>query len=220
MSSIHNWIQANSKLVKRILTLVGYDYRHWTRPVMYERCTALIESLDTANIDVLEISAGNQWQTVQFKSFTEANYPKFDICEHVLERQFDLIIADQVFEHLLRPNQAAKNIHTMLKPGGHFLITTPFLIKIHAIPNDCTRWTETGLKYFLGECGFPVEDIVTASWGNRSCVKANFHGWARKGWFGSLKNEPDFPVSVWALAKKSDDPNYSILPFEPKIVTL
>lgn len=90
----------------------------------------------------------------------------------------------------------------MLKPGGYFLVTTPFLIKVHPVPHDCTRWTETGIKYFLHEGGFPMEDTVTGSWGNRACVKANFKRWARRGWFGSLKNEPDFPVSVWALARK------------------
>jgi hypothetical protein len=60
------------------------------------------------------------------------------------------------------------------------------------------------MKYLLAEAGFPMEKIVTGSWGNRACVKANlrsFPGWARRG-FGSLKNEPDYPVVVWALAQK------------------
>ena len=58
------------------------------------------------------------------------------------------------------------------------------------------------MKYFLAECGFDLERIQTASWGNRACIKANFNKWARRGWFGSLHNEPDFPVTVWALAQK------------------
>jgi SAM-dependent methyltransferase len=120
----------------------------------------------------------------------------------VLDHQFDLIIANQVFEYVLWPYKAARNVCQMLKPGGYFLMTTPFLIRVHAIPYDCTRWTETGIKYFLSECGFPLEEIKTGTWGNRACVKANFKRWARRGWFGSLKNEPNFPVSVWALAKK------------------
>jgi hypothetical protein len=75
----------------------------------------------------------------------------------------------------------------MLAPGCHFLITTPFLIRRHDIPVDCSRWTELGMKHFLAECGFPIETIRTGSWGSRSCVKANF--------------KPNFPVSVWALAQ-------------------
>jgi hypothetical protein len=90
----------------------------------------------------------------------------------------------------------------MLKPGGHLLVTTPFLIKVHEVPVDCSRWTELGMKHLLAECGFPIDGIWTGSWGNRACVQANFRNWARRGWFKSLANEPEFPVSVWALARK------------------
>jgi SAM-dependent methyltransferase len=118
-----------------------------------------------------------------------------------LPSRFDLIIADQVFEHLLWPYRAGRNVRSMVKPGGHFLMTTPFLIKVHESPVDCSRWTELGLKHLLAECGFPLEEIRTGSWGNRACVRANFRRWARKG-FRSLANESEFPVTVWALAKK------------------
>ena len=113
-----------------------------------------------------------------------------------------VVIADQVFEHLPWPYRAVQNVYQMVKPGGYFLISTPFLIRMHAVPIDCSRWTETGLKHFLAEGGFPLEQTVTGAWGNRACVKANFTRWARRGWFGSLRNEADFPVTVWALARK------------------
>lgn len=187
---------------KRFLTSVGYDYGHWTRTVMYKECFKLVQGLQPQNMDALEISAGDKWQKLNFRSFTEMNYPQYDICNDKLDRQFDMVIADQVWEHLLWPYRAARNVHDMLAPGGYFLVTTPFLIRQHAIPIDCSRWTETGMKYFLAECGFELDDIVTASWGNRDCVKANFNRWARRGWFGSLRNEPNFPVTVWALARK------------------
>jgi len=188
--------------IKKILETIGYDYGHWTRTVMYEECFKLIQGLNPSQLDALEISAGDKWQKLGFKSFTEANFPEFDICQGRLDRCFDIIIADQVFEHLLRPYQAGKNVYDMLHPGGYFMITTPFLIRVHAVPFDCSRWTELGLKHFLAECGFAFEQIQTGSWGNRACVKANFNHWARRGWFRSLKNEPNFPVAVWALARK------------------
>lgn len=195
-------LEQNETRIKELLDAVGYDHRHWTRPVMYERCGELLRLLQPQNLDALEISAGKFFQTLGFRTFTEANYPEFDICSGVLDRQFDVIIADQVWEHLLWPYRATRNVHAMLKPGGHFLVTTPFLVRVHAIPHDCSRWTETGIRHFLMECGFPEDGIVTGSWGNRACVKANFSRWARKGWFGSLRNEPNFPVVVWALARK------------------
>ena len=202
-SIVRSLVDKNTVKIKQVLDVVKYDYRHWTRPVMYARCTEMLKQLPMENMDTLEISAGQYWRTLNFKSFSEANYPEFDICERSLDRQFDLVIADQVFEHLLWPYRAARNVLSTLRPGGYFLMTTPFLIRVHAIPHDCTRWTETGIKYFLAECGFELEHIQTGSWGNRTCVKANFSKWARRGWFGSLRNEPDFPVVVWALARKA-----------------
>ncbi len=202
-SLIRSLVEKNTVRIKQVLDTLKYDYRHWTRPVMYARCTEMLKQLPMENMDTLEISAGQYWRTLNFKSFSEANYPEFDICESALDRQFDLVIADQVFEHLLWPYRAARNVLSTLRPGGYFLMTTPFLIRVHAIPHDCTRWTETGIKYFLAECGFELAHIQTGSWGNRTCVKANFSKWARRGWFGSLRNEPDFPVVVWALARKA-----------------
>lgn len=116
---------------------------------MYRECFKLLRELELDKLDALEISAGHMWRDLGFKTYTEANYPEFDICRDRTARQFDLIIADQVFEHLLRPYRAGKNVYGMLKPGGHFLITTPFLIRIHDVPVDCTRWTEVGMKHFM-----------------------------------------------------------------------
>jgi len=188
--------------IKRWLGLVGYDHRHWTRPVMHRECTRLLQEVGMEDKDALEISAGEHWRQFPFRSFTEANFPEFDVCEHRLPRQFDIIIADQVFEHLLWPRRAAQNVYAMLKPGGYFLVSTPFLVRYHPIPHDCCRWTETGLKYFLADCGWALEDIRTGSWGNKACVKANLDRWVRRGWFRSLANDPYFPVTVWAFARK------------------
>jgi|SRR5215470_12825131 len=194
--------ERNKQAIKKILDAVHYDYGHWARTVMYRECFRLVRELDPSQLDVLEISASRVWKPLGFKSYAEANYPEFDVCSMTLPERFDLIIADQVFEHLLWPYRAGRNVHSMLRAGGHFLVTTPFLIKVHEVPVDCSRWTELGMKHFLAECGFPLDRIRTGSWGNRACVKANFRRWARRGWFKSLANEPEFPVSVWALALK------------------
>lgn len=122
-------VEKHKGRVKSFLEVIGYDYRNRTRPVVYRECFEKVKSWGPEQLDVLEISAGEHWQTLRFRSFTEANYFEFDICKDKLDRQFDVIIADQVFEHLLWPARAARNVHSMLKPGGRFAITSPFLIK-------------------------------------------------------------------------------------------
>jgi SAM-dependent methyltransferase len=185
------------------LNRIGFDTTDWVRVVMYQRCFGFLSTLDVGSLDVLEISGGPQWRrSFNFGSYTATQFPDFDVCSEALDRQFDIVIADQVFEHLPWPLRAGKNVFKMLRPGGHFIIATPFLVRVHKVPIDCSRWTEQGLSYLLQESGFPTECIKTESWGNRACMKANLTKWRRYGWFRSLKNEPDFPVMVWAIAQK------------------
>jgi SAM-dependent methyltransferase len=192
--------------LKAILKKFGFDTTDWVRVVMYRRCFEFIHTLQPENMDVLEISGGPQWRRViNFKSYRATQYPDFDICAQTLDSQFDLIIADQVFEHLPWPMRAGKNVFRMLRPGGTFLIATPFLVRVHKVPIDCSRWTEQGLAYLLQECGFSENDIKTDSWGNRACLNANLKKWRRYGWLRSLKNEPNFPVMVWAFARKPSE---------------
>ena len=194
------------RLIRQVKQQLGYDYTQLARVVMYKELFNFVSGIRPEELDALEISPGVKWQTLGFRSFTGASYPDFDICGDKLDKTFDVVIADQVFEHLLWPYRAGQNVFKMLNPGGYFIITTPFLIRIHNHPTDCTRWTETGLRYFLAECGFELEQVITGSWGNRSCVKANLrpNHWESRGWRSFLKNEREYPVAVWAIAKKNE----------------
>lgn len=189
-------------LLEKAAATVGYNKTHLTRVVAYREIDAFLDGLGTHRLDALEISAGWKWRTRAWGSFTEMNWPEYDICDGPLDRPFDLIIADNVWEHLKYPARAARNVFAMLRPGGHFINITPFLIRHHPIPLDCTRWTETGMKHFLEDAGFDADRVATGSWGNRGAVKANFQRWARAGWERRFRNDPDFPITVWAIARK------------------
>lgn len=164
---------------------------------------AFVESVPVQSYDALKIS-GDKWRAKAFKSYRSVAYPDYDVCEQPLEMEaFDFIVAEQVMEHLLRPHQAVRNVHAMLRPGGWFVVTTPFLLKLHPMPHDSTRWSEEGMRYMLAECGFKQERIKTGAWGNRACVRSNFSQWTGWiPWLHSLKNEFEFPVVVWAFAQK------------------
>jgi len=183
------------------MTGIGDD--QWCRTVMNRECLRLVESLGPESLDTLEIS-GDLWKSrCRYKSYRSVDYPEFDVCERALPETYDLIIAEQVFEHVLWPHRAARNVYQMLRPGGRFLISTPFMIRVHPCPVDCCRWTETGMKYMLADCGWSLDKITTNSWGNRACVKGNLKRWVRyRSLFHSLKNEPEFPFVVWALAQR------------------
>jgi len=200
-------LPAGDRIVAQLSRRIGgpETREQWARVIMNERTSALVEALGPGELDVLEISGGrnSRWREMPFRSYQVADYPEYDICSRPLAKNaFDLIIAEQVFEHVLSPDRAARHTYEMLKPGGWALITTPFLIRIHNEPTDCTRWTPLGLRSLLETGGF--DGVEVDSWGNRECVIANFGRWKnfRPGKH-SLENEPDFPVVVWALARKT-----------------
>jgi SAM-dependent methyltransferase len=175
---------------------------HWCRIVMNEETARLVRELAPSNLDVLEIS-GTAWSNFGFRSYETLAWPAFDICKDRLAKNFDLIIAEQVFEHVRYPAQAARNVYRMLRAGATFLITTPFMIRIHPMPGDFWRWTPSGLEALLEDAGFV--SIRVGDWGNRSCVTANLADWPM---FDperhSLVAEPDVPLVVWATAKRDN----------------
>lgn len=194
-------------LHKLLDIITGVSPANWSRVVLNEKLNAYASGLASSGATCLEIS-GDEFSSLPWNEYQSACFPEFDICHQALNETFDVIIANQVFEHLRYPRNAALNVYQMLKPGGIFILSTPFLVKIHLYPTDCTRWTPDGLKYFLHDAGWSLDDIETGSWGNRSCVIANFKKWRRfRRRLHSLKNEEDFPFVVWAYAKKQQQPN-------------
>jgi SAM-dependent methyltransferase len=191
--------------LKRAQNTIGYDTTDWVRLVMYREAFNIVERLGLRSLKVLEISGGSQWhERFSSRSYLQTDYREFDICKHTLGGRFDLIIADPVYEHLERPPHAAANAYTMLRPDGHLIVATQLLARLHRSPIDCSRWTPDGLVCLLEEAGFPKHLIHSDGSGNRACLKANLSRW-RKRCFRSLRNEPQFPVMVWAFAKKRQD---------------
>jgi SAM-dependent methyltransferase len=190
------------KRSRRLRALLSFEETLWTRKVSDTKTRQLVSALNPSNLSALEIS-GEVWKSFGIGSYQSVNYPAFDICSDALPTRFDLIICEHILEHVLSPGNALRNIHTMLNPQGHLLTVTPFLYKVHPNPNDCARWTEQGMKQLLSEHGF--EPVVTGSWGNRACIKATMEKEYRlfNRYLHSLNNEPDYPLVVWALARKN-----------------
>jgi len=61
----------------------------------------------------------------------------------------DFVIAKSLFEHITEPWKSINEINRILKPNGILYFHMPFLLRVHASPNDYYRFTEDGLKYHL-----------------------------------------------------------------------
>lgn len=174
----------------------------WQRIVMNDMVEARIREFDPSTKTACEISgdlhAGRPW-----REYAERSYPEFDLCAPLTEqRRFDVVICEQVIEHVEDPWAAAENLKALCVPGGELIISTPFLIKIHEHwgMRDYWRFSPRGLQTLLERVGFEVEQL--GSWGNRECVIGNLGRWSRyRASLHSLRNEPEFPVQVWAFAR-------------------
>ena len=105
---------------------------------------------------------------------------------------FDLVIAFEVIEHLLRPRQLLLGARTALRDGGYIAITTPYhgvakdlaialrgFDRHFAIEGDHIRFlTDRALVGLLDETGF--ETLRVAHFGRRWPFWAGMFVWARK----------------------------------------
>lgn len=69
---------------------------------------------------------------------------------------FDTVLCTQVLEHVENLELATAEIARLLRPGGHALITVPFLYPTHEAPYDFQRLTHLGLSGLVRRHGLEV----------------------------------------------------------------
>jgi SAM-dependent methyltransferase len=75
------------------------------------------------------------------------------------EKSFDCVLMCEVLEHVTDPHKVLQQILTVLREGGITLISVPFLVGVHADPDDFQRWTARMLTSRLEECGLEVIEL-------------------------------------------------------------
>ncbi len=69
---------------------------------------------------------------------------------------FDAVFSSEVFEHVFNLEEILQEIRRVMKPGAKILVTCPFAISEHEVPNDYARYTSFGLKHLFEKNGFTV----------------------------------------------------------------
>ena len=100
---------------------------------------------------------------------------RMDLCRTPIDRSvrarvdrhggFKLVLATEVFEHLITPARCMANLHALVAKGGVVVLTTPFQYPHHGVPDDYYRYTYDGLAAIAKQAGFAV--ISSFGMGNR-----------------------------------------------------
>ncbi|WP_299684324.1 class I SAM-dependent methyltransferase [uncultured Dokdonia sp.] len=81
------------------------------------------------------------------------------------DNSFDCAFGTEVLEHCPDPDKILKEVYRVLKPGGVFFFTVPFLWPLHEVPHDEYRYTPFSLKRKLTAVGFQTIEIqATGGW--------------------------------------------------------
>lgn len=196
------------------------------RHVMYESLhEALAAQLwDRVHYDLVEIGAREPTtplirilgSLLTNLSVTAANYPDVDIQDlPYADGQWDIVIADQVLEHVERPWVGAAEIWRVTKPGGLAIVATPIMLGVHPNPLDCWRIMPDGYKVLFPESQWAWSTFGT--WGNRAILYQAFDSMYARGFSGewisfydrdrhlpAWNTPPDgiFPVVAWWVGRK------------------
>lgn len=71
-------------------------------------------------------------------------------------KSFDTVLLTEVLEHVGDLEGAVSELHRVLRPGGHALVTIPYLYPTHEAPYDFRRLTHFGFRAVLERHGLEV----------------------------------------------------------------
>ena len=70
------------------------------------------------------------------------------------DNYYDIVICNEVFEHISEPSDALKEIHRVLKPSGKLFLTVPQCHGLHQEPHNYFNYLSYGLEYLLKKNNF------------------------------------------------------------------
>ena len=139
----------------------------------------------------------------------ETSYPGTDLCALPdKDGRCDMVVADQVLEHVADPAAAVAESVRVVRPGGLVVLTTCCVNPIHGRP-DYWRFTPDGLRLLVPG---GAEVVDAGGWGNPLvwlvvALGARFAPvpdarWHPLHWLATW-DHPDWPVVTWLVLKKS-----------------
>jgi len=128
----------------------------------------------------LDIEGGLNYEGLQPDYLWDGEKMPFD------DTSFDVVISTEVLEHVSDPDAYLREVKRVLKPGGMFFFTVPFLMSLHEVPHDYYRYTPFALEMIFKRTGFT--DINIKPMGGYHAAMAQMLGlWVNMYLWGKKK---------------------------------
>lgn len=102
------------------------------------------------------------------------------------DASFDVVISTEVLEHVPDPDLYLMEVKRVLKPGGMFFFTVPFLMSLHEVPHDYYRYTPFALEKIFGRVGF-IEVSIKPMGGYHAAMGQMLGLWVNMYLWGTKK---------------------------------
>ena len=127
----------------------------------------------------LDIESGLNYENVYADFLWDGSIMPFE------DSSFDVVISTEVMEHVPDPDSYLMEVKRVLKPGGMFFFTVPFLMSLHEVPNDYYRYTPFALEMIFKRVGFITITIKPMGGYNAAMAQmlglwVNMYLWGRK----------------------------------------
>lgn len=76
------------------------------------------------------------------------------------DARYDSILCNAVLEHVRFSAEVLRELRRLLKPGGHLVLTIPFLQPFHPCPGDFRRFTGDGMRELGQTHQFEVVELL------------------------------------------------------------
>ena len=93
--------------------------------------------------------------------------PTIKVCASVEQlpfpdERFDLVVSQELLEHVRDPFRAMQEMRRVLKPGGVLYCQLPFIIGYHSGPTDFWRFTREGIRELAERANFKCLEVELA----------------------------------------------------------
>lgn len=166
---------------------------------------------------VLRMMATLQQERMLQLDLVARNYPEVDIQKLCYwNGELDMLVADQVLEHVPKVWEASYEVWRTLRTGGVAVIASPFMFPIHSCPSDYWRMTLDAYGVLFPDRHWRT--LTSGQWGSKEIMQWAYNDQKVRGFVGdwvpvnkAIQEVPNFestitdgqyPVVVWWVGEK------------------